>query len=78
MFFLKIIKIITKGNTSQTVSSFDQKTCFDQKPKLLTCFLNKTPLKEKAAEPDQIKLAILQKKDQNFIERPIQVKTYCL
>ena len=59
MFFVKIIKIIIKDNTSQTVSSFDQRTCFDQKSKLLPCFLNKTPLKEKTAEPDQIKLAIL-------------------
>ena len=36
--FLKIIKIIIKGNTGQTVLSFHQKTCFDQKSKLLPCF----------------------------------------
>ena len=43
----------------QTVLSFDQKTCFDQKAKLLPCFLTKMLLKEKNAEPDQIKLALL-------------------
>ena len=39
----------------QTVLSFDQRTCFDQKTKLLICFLTK----EKRARPDQIKLALL-------------------
>ena len=58
-FFVKIIKIIIKDNTGQTALSFDQKTCFDQKPKLLPFFLTKIPLKEKSAEPDQIKLAFL-------------------
>ena len=42
----------------QTVLSFDHKTCFDQKTKLLLCFLTKFLLKEKSAEPDQIKLAL--------------------
>ena len=31
----------------QTVLFFDQKTCFDQKTKLLLCFLTKILLKEK-------------------------------
>ena len=35
--FVKTIKIIVKDNMSQTVLPFDQKTCFDQKTKLL-CF----------------------------------------
>ena len=52
-FFVKIIKIIIKDNTGQTALSFDQK------PKLLPFFLTKIPLKEKSAEPDQIKLAFL-------------------
>ena len=43
----------------QTVLSFDQKTCFDQKTKLVLCFLSKIPLKEKSVKPDQIKLALL-------------------
>ena len=43
----------------QTVLSFDQKTRFDQKTKLLLCFLTKIFLKEKNAEPGQIKLALL-------------------
>ena len=42
----------------QTVLSFDQKICFDLKTKLLLCFLTKIFLKEKNAEPDQIKLAL--------------------
>ena len=46
----------------QTVLSFDQKTCFDQKPELLPCFLTKILLKEKSAEPDPIKSALLLKK----------------
>ena len=50
-FFVKI-KIIIKDNTGQTVFSFDQKS------KLLPCFLTKL-LNEKGAEPDQIKLALL-------------------
>ena len=54
--FVKIIKIIIKNNTGQTVLSFDQKS------KLLRCFLFKTLLKEKSAEPDLIKLAFLRKK----------------
>ena len=58
-FFMKIIKIIIKDNMGQTVLSFDQKTCFDRKKKLLHCFLTKILLKEKSAEPDQIKLALL-------------------
>ena len=45
----------------QTVLSFDQKTCFDQKTKLLVCFLTKIFLKEKSAEPNQIKLALFLK-----------------
>ena len=36
--FVKIIKIIIKDNMGQTVLSFHQKTCFDQKSKLLPCF----------------------------------------
>ena len=43
----------------QTVLSFDQKTCFDQKTKLLLCFLTNIFLKEKNVEPGQIKLAPL-------------------
>ena len=43
----------------QIVLSFDQKTCFDQKTKLLLYFLTKILLKEKSAESDQIKLALL-------------------
>ena len=43
----------------QTVFSFDQKTCFDQKSKLLPCFSIKILLKEKRPEPDQIKLVLL-------------------
>ena len=43
----------------QTVLSFDQNTCLDQKPKFLPCFLTKILLKEKCAEPEQIKLALL-------------------
>ena len=39
--------------------SFDQKTCFYQKTKLLLCLLTKIFLKEKSAEPDQVKLALL-------------------
>ena len=31
----------------QTILSFDRKTCFDQKTKLLLCFLSKILLKEK-------------------------------
>ena len=58
-FFVKIIKLIIKNNMGQTVLSFDQKTCFDQKTKLILCFLTKILLKEKSAEPDQIKLALL-------------------
>ena len=50
-FFVKI-KIIIKDNTGQTVFSFDQKS------KLLPCFLTKL-LNEEGAEPDQIKLALL-------------------
>ena len=43
----------------QTVLSFDQKTCLDQRPKFLRCFLTKILLKEKRAKPEQIKLALL-------------------
>ena len=43
----------------QTILSFDRKTCFDQKTKLLLCFLSKILLKEKSDEPDQIKSALL-------------------
>ena len=56
--FVKTIKIIVKDNMGQTVLSFDQKTCFDQKTKLLLCFLAQILL-EKRAESDQIKLALL-------------------
>ena len=56
---MNIIKIIIKDNTGQAVLWFDQKTYFNQKSKLLSCFLTKTLLKGKSAEPDQIKLAIL-------------------
>ena len=55
---MKIIKIIIKDNMGQTVLSFDQKTCFDQKSKLLPCFLTKILLKEKSVKPDQITLAL--------------------
>ena len=34
-----------KDNTGETVLSFDQKACFDQKSKLLPCFLTKILLK---------------------------------
>ena len=37
----------------QTVLSFDQKTCFNQKTKLWICFLTKILLKEKRAGPDK-------------------------
>ena len=57
--FVKTIKIIVKDNMGQTVLSFDLKTCFDQKTKLLLCFLAQILLKEKRAESDQIKLALL-------------------
>ena len=78
-FFIKIMKIIIKDNMGQTVLSFDQKTCFDQKSELTPCFLTKILLKEKSAEPDPIKSALLLKKnDQNFIQRTLQVKPYCL
>ena len=43
----------------QTVLFFDQKTCLDQKPKFLPCFLTKILIKGKRAEPEQIKLALL-------------------
>ena len=43
----------------QTVLSFDQKTCFNPKTKLLLCLLTKIFLYEKRAETDQIKLALL-------------------
>ena len=56
---MKIIKIITKDNMDQTALSLDHKTCFDQKRKLLLCFLTNIFLKERSAEPDQIKLALL-------------------
>ena len=46
--FVKTIKIIVKDNMGQTVLPFDQKTCFDQKTKLL-CFLAQINLKEKRA-----------------------------
>ena len=55
---MKVIEIIIKDNIGQSVLSFDQKTCFDQKSKLLPCFFTKILLKEKIAEPDQIKLAL--------------------
>ena len=57
--FVKTIKIIVKDKMSQTVLSFDQKTCFDQNTKWLLCFLAQILLKEKMAESDQIKLALL-------------------
>ena len=53
--FVKIIKMIIKDNTGQTLLPFDQKFCLDQKSKLLPCFLTKILLKEKRAEPHQIK-----------------------
>ena len=56
---MKIIKVIIKDNTGQTVLSFHQKTCFDQKSKLLPCFLTKLLLNEKSTEHDKIKLAFL-------------------
>ena len=34
-----------KDNTGETILSFDQKACFDQKSKLLPCFLTKILLK---------------------------------
>ena len=43
----------------QTILLFDQNTCFDQRTKILLSFLTKIFLKEKSAEPDQIKLALL-------------------
>ena len=54
--FMKTIRIIVKDNMGQTVLSFNQKTT------LLLCFLAQILLKEKRAESDQIKLALLQKK----------------
>ena len=61
--FVKTIKIIVKDNMGQTVLSFDQKICFDQKRKLLLCFLVQVLLKEKIKRAeiklDQIKLALL-------------------
>ena len=57
--FMKTIKIIVKDNMGQTVLSFDQKICLDQKRKSLLCFLAQILLKEKRAESDQIKLALL-------------------
>ena len=51
---MKIIKIIIKDNTGQTILSSDQKTCFDQKSKLLHCYSIKILLKEISVEPDQI------------------------
>ena len=75
---MKIMKIVVKDNMGQTVLSFDQKTCCDQKAELPPCFLTKILLKEKSAEPDPIKSALLLKKnDQNFIQKTIQVKPYC-
>ena len=56
------MKIIIKDNMGQTLLSFDQKTCFDQKSELPPCFLTKILLKEKSAEPDPIKSALLLKK----------------
>ena len=55
--FMKTIRIIVKDNMGQTVLSFNQKTT------LLLCFLAQILLKEKRAESDQIKLALLQKKN---------------
>ena len=60
--FMKTIKIIVKDNMGQTVLSFDQKICLDQKRKSLLCFLAQILLKEKRAESDQIKLALLWEK----------------
>ena len=57
--FVKTIKIIVKDNMGQTLLLFDQKPCFDQKTKLLLCFSAQILLKEKRAESDQIKLALL-------------------
>ena len=54
-----MIKIVTKDSSGQTVLSFDQKTCFDQKSKLLPCFLTKILFKEKSAESDQIQSVLL-------------------
>ena len=51
--FVKTIKIIVKDNMGQTVLSFDQKR------NLLLCFSAQILLKEKRAESDQIKLALL-------------------
>ena len=51
---MKIIKIIIKDNTGQTILSSDQKTWFDQKSKLLHCYSIKILLKEISVEPDQI------------------------
>ena len=59
---MKIIKIIIKDNTGQTILSSDQKTCFDQKSKLLHCYSIKILLKEISVEPDQIEWALLLKK----------------
>ena len=61
--FVKTIKVIVKDSMGQTVLSFDQKICFDQKRKLLLCFLVQVLLKEKIKRAeiklDQIKLALL-------------------
>ena len=57
--FVKTIKMIVKDNLGQTVLSFDQKTFFNQKTKLLLCFSAQILLKEKGAESVQIKLALL-------------------
>ena len=46
----------------QTILSSDQKTCFDQKSKLLHCYSIKILLKEISVEPDQIEWALLLKK----------------
>ena len=56
---MKTIEIIAKDNMGQTVFSFDEKTSFDQKTKLLLCFLGQIFLKEKRTESDQIILALL-------------------
>ena len=70
--FMKTIRIIVKDNMGQTVLSFNQKTT------LLLCFLAQILLKEKRAESDQIKLALLQKKKfENFLERTISAEPYC-
>ena len=58
-FLWKSSKITVKDNMGQTVLSFDQKTCFNPKTKLLLCLLTKIFLYEKRAETDQIKLALL-------------------